>query len=194
MSTKTSKPSKLRNDSLAWRVVDFLEANPGEELTRHDVSAKFDIDPVAVEGALMPAVNSGHLVRELNTDSVLVFRLKYSRTGVPKPFAQSMAAARKATRKPPVVIDFESLVIEAGVPIVENTPGKGGVWTALFDRMKPGDSVKFHREARDALSHAQYGYRKDNPRAKFTIRKVDAEHCRIWRLEDTQLDAQAIAA
>lgn len=192
MSRKSSQ--KLKPGSIAWRVIDFLEANPSEELTRHDVSAKFDIDPVAVEDALMAAVASGHLVRELNADSVLVFRLKYSRTGVPKPFAQSMAAARKATRKPPVVIDFESLVIEAGVPIVENTPGKGGVWTALFDRMKPGDSVKFHLEARDALSHAQYGYRKDNPHAKFTIRKVDAEYCRIWRLEDEPLDAQALAA
>jgi hypothetical protein len=194
MSRQASKPSKLRKDSLAWRVIDFLEANPTEELTRHDVSAKFDIDPVAVEDALMAAVTSGHLVRELNTDSVLVFRLKYSRSGVPKPFSQNLATARRATRKPPVVIDFDSLVIEAGVPLVENTPGKGGVWTALFARMKPGDSVKFTLDARDALSHAQYGYRKDNPRVRFTIRKVDAGHCRIWRLEDAPLDAQAIAA
>lgn len=88
MSRKSSQ--KLKPGSIAWRVIDFLEANPSEELTRHDVSAKFEIDPVAVEGALMAAVASGHLVRELNADSVLVFRLKYSRTGVPKPFAQSM--------------------------------------------------------------------------------------------------------
>lgn len=181
MSRQASPANKLRKDSLAWRVVDFLEANPSEELTRHDVSAKFDIDPVAVEDALRTAVSSGHLVRELNTDSVLVFRLKYSRSGVPKPFAQSLAEVRKATRKPAVVIDFASLVIEAGVPIIENKSGNGGAWPALFDRMNPGDSIQFPIDAKDALSHAQYAYRKDHPSVRFTVRKYGSDHCRIWR-------------
>lgn len=192
MSRKSSQ--KLKPGSIAWRVIDFLEANPSEELTRHDVSAKFDIDPVAVEDALMAAVASGHLVRELNADSVLVFRLKYSRTGVPKPFAQTLADAKKATRKPPVVIDFDALVIESGIPLVENKGGTKKAWPTLFERMKLGDSVLFPLAARDALSHAQYAYRKSNPMARFSVRKVDKTHCRIWRLEDTQLDAQAIAA
>lgn len=181
MSRQASPANKLRKDSLAWRVVDFLEANPSEELTRHDVSAKFDIDPVAVEDALRTAVSSGHLVRELNTDSVLVFRLKYSRSGVPKPFAQSLAEVRKATRKPPVVIDFASLVIESGVPIIENKSGNGGAWPALFNKMNLGDSIQFPIEAKDALSHAQYAYRKDHPTVRFSVRKYGSEHCRIWR-------------
>jgi hypothetical protein len=181
MSQQAFNTNKLRKDSLAWRVVDFLEANPGEEITRHDVSAKFDIDPVAVEGALKTAVSSGHLVRELNTDSVLVFRLKYSRGGVPKPFARSLAEARRATRKPSVVIDFASLVIEANVPIIENRNGNGGAWPALFDRMNLGDSIQFPIDAKDAVSHAQYAYRKDHPTVRFTVRKYGNDHCRIWR-------------
>lgn len=177
---------KPRKDSVAWRVVDFLEANPSEELTRHDVAAKFDIDPVQVDDALKPVVSSGHIVRELNADSVSVWRLNFTRTGVPKPFALSVGEAKKAVRaerRPPISIDFASLVIEEGIPLVVNHPQKRGQWDALFGRMRPGDSFQLTLEARDALSHAQYNYRKQNPSARFTIRKTGPEHCRIWRLE-----------
>lgn len=181
MSKQTSSSPKFRKDSVAWRVVDFLEGNPHEELTRHDISAKFDIDPVQVDGALSQAMAGGHIVRELNSDSVAVWRLNFSRTGVPKPFAISLAQAKKARRKPPVVIDFSSLLVESGIPVVENRPGKGQAWPNLFDQMKPGDSVLFPLAARDAISHAQYAYRKDHPGTFFTVRKCSPEHCRVWR-------------
>lgn len=184
----SSNSKKPRRDSLAGHVIAFLEANPQEELTRHDIAAKFDIDPVQVDDLIRKAVTSGHLVRELNTDSVAVWRLNYSRNGVPQPFAVGAASAKKARRerrKSPVVIDFESLVIEEGIPLVENRPKKNGLWGNLFDQMKPGTSVLFKLEARDALSHAQFAYRKNHPKVKFTVRKVGVDHCRIWRLEDT---------
>lgn len=184
MSKQMSTAKKTRRESIAWRVVDFLEANPAEELTRHDIAAKFDIDPVQVDDALRHIVSSGHIVRELNSESVAVWRLNFSKRGVPKPFAVSLAAAKKArqsNRKPPVVIDFASLVVEAGVPVVDNRPGKGGAWAALLGRMKPGDSVLLPLEAKDAASHAQYSYRREHPGTVFTVRKCGAEHCRVWR-------------
>lgn len=184
MSRHTSQSRKPRKDSVAWKVVDFLEGNPGEELTRHDIAEKFDIDPVQVDDALRTAVTNGHIVRELNEESVSVWRLNFSKRGIPKPFAISLAEAkkaRKANRKPPVVIDFAALVIESGVPIVDNRPGKGRAWPDLFERMKPGDSVLFPIEAKDAISHAQYAFRKEHPGTMFTVRKCSPEHCRVWR-------------
>lgn len=176
--------TKSPQDSVAWRVIDFLQANPTEELTRHDVAAKYDIDPVQVDDKLRPAVNSGHLIREVNADSVLVWRLNYSKRGTPKPFAVSLAAAKKAARarrRSRVVIDFASLVIEEGLPVIENRPTRGGEWGALFGRMKAGDSVLFPVEAKDALSHAQFAYRSKNPGVMFVIRKIGTTHCRVWR-------------
>lgn len=184
MSKQTSTPRKPRKDSIAWQVVDFLEANPAEELTRHDISAKFDIDPVQVDDALRSVVNSGHIVRELNDESVSVWRLNFSKRGIPKPFAISLAEAKKARqakRKPSVVIDFSSLVIESGIPVVDNRPGKGRAWPDLFERMSPGDSVQFPLEAKDAIAHAQLNYRKEHPGTMFVVRKCGQEHCRVWR-------------
>ena len=177
---------KPRKDSVAWRVVDFLEANPSEELTRHDVAAKFDIDPVQVDDALKQVVASGHIVRELNAESVSVWRLNFTRTGVPKPFALSVGAAKKAVRaqrRPPVSIDFDALVIEEGIPLVVNVPQKRGQWDRVFGKMRPGDSFQLALEAREAVAHAQANYRKLHPSTRFTIRKTGPEHVRVWRLE-----------
>lgn len=184
MSNAVAK--KPRKDSVAWRVVDFLEGNPSEELTRHDVAAKFDIDPVQVDDALKTVVASGHIVRQLNAESVAVWRLNFTRTGVPKPFALSVGEAKKAVkaeRRPPVAIDFDNLVIEQGIPLVVNVPQKRGQWDRVFGKMRPGDSFQLSLEARDAVSHAQYNYRKLHPSVRFTIRKTGPEHCRVWRIE-----------
>jgi len=176
---------KAPRDSIAWRVIDFLEANPTEELLRRDVATKFSIDVVQVDDMLRPAVTADRIKRELNADSELVWRLNYSKRGTPKPFAEPLAAAKRAkraNRKPPVAIDFSTLVIEPGIAVIERIQPKAGLWAGLLDRMTPGDSVRLMLEAKDAAAHAQYAYRKANPGAKFVVRKVSDEHCRIWRL------------
>lgn len=180
-----SQPATLRapKDSIAWRVVDFLQANPSEELGRSDVAAKFDIDASEVDYELRPAVDSGHIVREQN-DNGLVWRLNYSKRGNPKPFAPSLVAARKAARaaRKPVVIDFAGLVIEKGIPLVDNSRAGTSAWEKLLDRMEAGDSVLLALEARDAAAHAYAAYRRKHPDTKFSVRKVGNEQCRIWRL------------
>ncbi|TAK87083.1 MAG: hypothetical protein EPO09_19005 [Aquabacterium sp.] len=172
-------------DSTVWRVIDFLEANPTEELTRRDVATKFGIDVVQVDDVLRPAVAANKIKRELNADSELVWLLNYSKRGIPKPFAKPLAAAKRAksaNRKSPVFIDFSALVIESGIEVVERVQPRAGLWAGLLDRMGPGDSVCLALEAKDAAAHAQYAYRKANPTARFIVRKVGDEHCRIWRL------------
>lgn len=185
MSRQTPSSKKPRKDSVAWKVVDFLEGNPGEELTRHDIAEKFDIDPVQVDDALRTVVSSGHIVRELNEESVSVWRLNFSKKGIPKPFAISLAEAKKArraSRKTPVMIDFGSLVIEKEIPLVDNTRKGNSEWEKLLGRMTTGDSVLLPLEARDAAAHAYANYRQKHPASKFSVRKVGQDQCRIWRL------------
>lgn len=185
MSRTATASRKPRKDSVAWKVVDFLEANPGEELTRRDICEKYGIDPVQVDDALRPVMASGHIVRELNDDSDSVWRLNFAKRGVPKPFAISLAEAKKArrtNRKVPVAIDFSSLVIEKEVPLVDNTRKGTSEWEKLLDRMTPGDSVLLPMDARDAASHAYAAYRRKHPDMTFSVRKVGSESCRIWRL------------
>lgn len=185
MSRQTSTTKKPRKDSIAWKVVDFLEGNPAEELTRHDIAEKFDIDPVQVDDALRSVVSSGHIVRELNSESVSVWRLNFSRKGIPKPFAISLAEAKKvrrAARKIPVAIDFAALVIEKEVPLVDNSRKGTSEWEKLLGRMEAGDSVLLPIEARDAAAHAYAAYKRKYPVTRFSVRKVDQGSCRIWRL------------
>lgn len=185
MSRQASTPKKPRKDSVAWKVVDFLEGNPGEELTRHDVAEKFDIDPVQVDDTLRPVVVSGHIVRELNDESVSVWRLNFAKRGIPKPFAISLAEAKKArraTRRPSVALDFSSLVIDKEIALVDNTRKGKSEWEGLLGKMDAGDSVLLPIEARDAAAHAYAAYRRKHPSTKFSVRKVGTGNCRIWRL------------
>lgn len=185
MSRQTSSSKKPRKDSVAWKVVDFLEGNPGEELTRHDIAEKFDIDPVQVDDALRQVMASGHIVRELNEESVSVWRLNFSKRGIPKPFAISLAEAKKArraSRKPHVVIDFSSLVIEKEIQLVDNTRKGSSEWEKLLARMETGDSVLLPIDARDAAAHAYAAYRRKQPATRFSVRKTGQDNCRIWRL------------
>jgi hypothetical protein len=170
---------------VAWKVVDFLESNPSEELTRHDIAEKFDIDPVQVDDVVRTVVNSGHIVRELNDESVSVWRLNFSKRGIPKPFAISLAEAKKArraNRKPPVAIDFSALVIEKEIALIENSRKGSSEWDKLLGRMDTGDSVLLPIGARDAAAHAYAAFRRKHPATKFSVRKVGQENCRIWRL------------
>lgn len=185
MSRQTPASKKPRKDSIAWKVVDFLEGNPAEELTRHDIAEKFDIDPAQVDDALRSVVVTGHIVRELNSESVSVWRLNFSRKGIPKPFAISLAEAKKvrrAKRKTSVAIDFSSLVIEKAIPLVDNSRTGTSEWEKLLGRMEAGDSILLPIDARDAAAHAYAAYKRKHPVTKFSVRKVGQDNCRIWRL------------
>lgn len=59
MKTNRSLTPRLRRNTLAARVMDYLQANPDEELTRHDVATKFTLPAAAVDGLLADAINAG---------------------------------------------------------------------------------------------------------------------------------------
>lgn len=67
--SKTTTPYVPRPGSLAWRVITWLQANPGEELTRPDVAAS------SVGGCLLHAKQHGGLITATNADGQRVYRL-----------------------------------------------------------------------------------------------------------------------
>lgn len=167
-------------DSLAWRVCDYLASNPGEELMRGDIATKFDASPATIDAELEPATAAQLLERVRTEDSGYVWRLRKHRKGsFPRPFASSVAAAKRATRTN-VLIDLSALVIEKDIPLSE-PPKRRNQWAALFDRMEPGDSILLPNEARAALAHAQSHYRKAARHVTFANRKVSETHSRFWR-------------
>jgi hypothetical protein len=180
---KRSSSYQPPRDSLAWRVIDYLRANPGERLMRSDVATKFSVEASSVDTQLAGAVMAGQLIRDCHDEDGVVWRLQYRGGGFPVVFAGTLAAARKAARaKRNALIDISAFKIEKGIPLIE--PARRiNQWNRLFDGMEPGDSVLVPNEARMALSHAQLKYRKTASHVIFAIRKVSETHTRIWRTD-----------
>ena len=70
--------------------------------------------------------------------------------------------------------------IEKNISIIVNANARRRKYP--FDKMEVGDSFKLNRsnKIRCACAAYQYGRRKDK---KFTVRNIDDEHCRCWRIE-----------
>jgi hypothetical protein len=178
---KRSANHQPPRDSLTWRVIDYLGANPGERLTRSDVATKFGFDASAVDSELAGAVMAGQLLRETSDEDGIVWRLRYRGARFPAPFTGTLAAARKAVRaKRHALIDISGFKIEKGIPLIEPVK-RVNQWNKLFDGMETGDSVLVPNEARMALAHAQAKYRKTATHVVFAIRKVNETHTRMWR-------------
>lgn len=185
MSRSNTLARPAPKDALMWRVVDYLHTNRDEELTRGDVATKFDVEASSVDSLLAPAVDAGFLKRASGgADGVVWRRPQRMRGGpFPTPFTPSLVAAGKAARRAKrsaTIVNIGALVIEQGVPISERV-SPGSQWTALFDRMKPGDSFQLPAGARDAAAHARSNYKLKVPSAQFLIRKVSETHARVWR-------------
>ena len=175
----------IPKDHLMWRVVDYVNANPSEVLTRGDVAAKFDADPSTIDSLLSLAVSAGMLKRDEGTEDGTVWRHPgKQKTAFPRPFTPSLAAAtraERATRRAARRVDFEAIEIESGIPVQE-VAKTGGEWNALFSRMKPGDSFQLPTRSAGAASHAKLKFCKQVAGARFVLRKVSDSHTRVWRV------------
>ena len=167
-------------DHLMWRVVDYLNANPTEVLTRSDIAAKFETSASTVDSLLGLAVAAGMIKREHDTPDGTIWRHVKSKSAVPRPFSPSFAAAKRAVKGSIQRVDFAAIEVDRGVPIHEAAL-PSSQWKALFDRMEPGDSFQLPSRSAAALSHAKLKYCKLVDGARFTVRKISSTHTRIWR-------------
>ena len=76
-----------RPGTLPAKVIDWLQANEGEELTDEDIAKKWDAYPSTVRIGLEGAVKAGALALVHNSDRQLVYRLPTASADAAKPAA-----------------------------------------------------------------------------------------------------------
>lgn len=146
-----------RPGTLPAKVIDWLTANEGEELTDEDIAKKWDAYPSTVRIGLEGAVKAGGLALVRNADAQMVYRLPTSTPTTPAtPFAalagknyapnaepttsttmnqrNSSTAVRNLTTPkrgsisiPASELDFSGLKVETGVPVLGKEKGRFGV-------------------------------------------------------------------
>ena len=120
----TSSTYTPREGSVAFRVLEFLCANPDESLSAADVAVKFDCTRNNVHTLLAPAVSAGSLIRRADPeDGELVYRVGSGAPAVsakpaaaPGSAANPFGAARGPARSP-FRIDVTQIAIDADVPL-----------------------------------------------------------------------------
>lgn len=146
--------------SLPWRVLAFLYQNPDEELTRHDVSVKFDCNSASVDTQLGIAVSRGILKRTRNKAMELVWSLggnlnvalgqaglsaaTEAASASPAP-APAPAAAMMSGRPPAIVVvlDPSTIPVRKGVRLLTPEQKRRAEFIEWFDQFEVGDSAEF---------------------------------------------------
>ena len=205
MSAATYTP---REGSVAWKVIQFLQANRDEQLDADLISAKCDCVRANVHTLLGPAVQAGLLVR---TEDVPSGELVYSagsgaalppeqptaspfhawleRRGqdsaegrpqrhLPRPTNAPAPAPAKRAPAAPFRIDVGTVQIDKNVPL----PGRRQPmdWTPLLGKLEVGDSFLLPAAAKSAIGSAVKVH-KDATGMQLTTRTVDGG-IRVWRV------------
>lgn len=175
--------------SVAWKVIEFLTTNPEEELSRDDISAKFDADSRSVHNLLRMSVESG-LLKRIEGDDELVYRLdngtpliKANRAGNPTlgklgavSFPSVSPIKRRVVKSMP---DLDGLVIEDGIE-KPTRQLKNEQWFELFNRMKPGQSFCLAVEHKYAVGKAASNFKRDGY-GELSIKQINDTEVRVWR-------------
>lgn len=174
-----------RAGSVAFRVIEFLLANPDEQLGSADVAIKFDCARNNVHTLLSDAVTAGFLARKEDLeDGELVYVAGNGRALQPTQRVPSVPAHRpfgaRPTPRARYWVDTSTLAIEKNVPL----PSARNLidWHGLLSRMEVGDSVALPKEARATLTKAISERHKRADGGKFALRGV-GDGCRIWRTD-----------
>ena len=176
-----------RADSLPARVLAYFADNPDEELTRADISRKFDCNVSSVQASLKTAVDAGALVWIQNEDLEWVYRPGTNSVANPfRALAGTNPASAPAAALPALLA---TLAVDDHVPVNKPKPSQAEHWAPLFDKLaKPGQSIAVPTEWRRALSREATRRNrlvKDQATPAPTF-KVGPDHdrpaARIWRL------------
>lgn len=113
---KLSQALAAPPDSLAGKLVDFLQGNPGERLTRKDIAEKFGANMAMIDSQLAPAVQAKLLVRETDDHDGVTWKLGYPLPTTAQ-LQPSIAARPVVKRSTAFRVDLDSIKIEKGVPV-----------------------------------------------------------------------------
>lgn len=177
--------------SVAYQVIEFLTTHPEEELTREDVSVKYDTPAKQVHSLLAIAIESGALKRRDTDDGEIAYSLG---TGVPsiKPsrarnpslrpdalIAGANLGKRKSALPPP---DLTALEIRSDVPMPTGVGRAKTDWTVLLKRIEVGQSTMLDRRHRAGLTKACTEWKKAG-KGVFSVATVSDSQIGIWRVE-----------
>lgn len=188
-------------DSFPARVCAFFAKNPDDELAVSDIRLKFDLASArGINSDLEPSVAAELLVvakKGMNAVYSAGPRLAHAMAealpadGVAAPTGGGFHAwlerngQPSAEGRPPtdnVLPAPDSLVIESGVPIPTARQALHALYAAVWSRMEPGDSFKVPTTAALRLTSNAANWGKPLGR-KFSTRKIDATHSRVWRTQ-----------
>ncbi|MBF9263596.1 hypothetical protein [Paracidovorax cattleyae] len=197
-----------REGSAAWKVIQYLRANPDERLDADVISARCDCGRASVHTLMGPSVEAKLLKRQEDLESgELVYSLGPARTelaklaperkssfhgwlerkglqsqeGLPTRSAATPATgAPAATRRSPAA----PFVVDLATIKVEKSvplPSRRATmdWTPLLDQLEVGDSFALPAAARSSITGAIKAY-KDATQRELTSRTLGDE-IRVWR-------------
>lgn len=163
--------------SLAYQIVQFFRDNPEEELSRRDIAAKFEVDANSIDGKLRQATETGVLATGNSSESGRVWRAGPQLQAVP---LEAPKDRRPRATLPP--LDLNSIAVESGVEKPKPKNANSPVYTALINKLSPGDSVLLHSEhAKRLIDLAKKLAREASSGAKYSLRKIDDTNTRVWR-------------
>lgn len=173
-----------REGSLADRVIKYFAANPDEELTRRDLSDKFECAQAGVDTSLDGAVRAGLLATCNNDEMVRVWVAGTALSKKPKPARETAPAVKRAVQSRMPEVDITTLVVRADHPRpIRGNAVKGSTrYDAAFDKLtKPGQSFLLPKPYYGAVTKAAQMYGKRTGRV-VKVHHVDASHVGVWRV------------
>lgn len=136
-----------RPNTVVYRVIDFLQRNAGEMLSRTDIAQKFDCAPASVDVLMGDAQRAGYIERGRDDEGVYVWKLGRSRITLMPADALGVAsttpAARAQASEPEPDIDLDVIKVRKGVRLKSPKEQREETFDRFFETFEVGDSAEF---------------------------------------------------
>lgn len=179
MSASTYVPNP---GTVPWRVIQFLQANEGEELSKSDIAAKFECKADGVDTILASAMRAG-LINKARSDGLIVFRLGTVQVKL-QPMRESTdeKPVRKFVRARSQNVEFDpsSIQVRKKTPLRTPEQERRQLFDAFLRKLDVGDSAEFDEAGLITLKHHVKRYGKAT-QTKFTLRVLGAGRAGIER-------------
>jgi hypothetical protein len=199
MTTKQNPDYVPSPNGVASLVIGFFANHPTEYLTLEDVADKFGHKIINLRKSLQPAVDAGLLTCSRDGLDNYIYRGGMNLPIAPEAGTTSQGAEVKritamgqamlakpnikltshvATRK---TLDFDTLVVEEGVPYLHSPNHGKSKWAGLFEKLtRKGQSLVVPGDCQGAVACAASKQNKKK-QGTYKVGSVDKGLTRVWR-------------